>query len=251
MSLAIKPIFLRAPIFAAALIQCVAFWLSWRISGGHPAFAIAMQASCAALLTFIARLPRWWIALQAAFPICVALALWAQIPPWIYLAAFIALGLVYGNIFFSRIPLYLSNSSTLEALDRWLIASPASRFIDLGCGTGTVLRHLAARHPATHFEGVEKALLPLVFGVLRARSLRNVRLHARDLWRADLTHADIVYVFLSPIAMERVWLRACAEMRPGSYLISRSFGIPGVPPTQTLAAGEASLYIWRIPERAG
>lgn len=251
MMLATKPTFLGAPIFVAALIQCVAFWLSWRLAGGEPVAALALQTASAASLTFIARLPRWWIGLQAAFPICAGLALSAQIPPWIYLAAFIALALVYGNIFSSRIPLYLSNASTLEALDRWLNASPAGRFVDLGCGTATVLRHLALRHPQMHFEGVESAWLPLAFGILKARSLRNVRLHARDLWRTDLKHADIVYVFLSPIAMERVWLRACAAMRPGSYLISRSFGIPGVPPTQTLVAGEALLYVWQIPERAG
>lgn len=249
MNAALKANYVRAPIFLAALIQMVAFYVSWHLASGHLALAIALQSASAGVLTMLARLPRWWIALQIGFPLCTALALWAQIASWIYLAALLTLILVYGNLFSSRVPLYLSNAKTLEALDHWLKACGATHFVDLGCGTGRVLHYLAGRHPAVFFEGVERALLPLAFGALKSRRQKNVRFHARDLWRTDLRSADVVYAFLSPLVMQQLWLHACAQMRPGSFLVSRAFEVPGVPASQVLAAGDASIYVWRIPER--
>jgi hypothetical protein len=38
----------------------------------------------------------------------------------------------------------------------------------------------------------------------------------------------VIYAYLSPAPMERLWEKARAEMKPGSLFISNSFAVPGV-----------------------
>ena len=53
-------------------------------------------------------------------------------------------------------------------------------------------------------------------------------IHRRDIWSADISSADIVYVFLSPEPMPAIHDKARREMKPGSLLVSNSFAIPGL-----------------------
>ena len=55
--------------------------------------------------------------------------------------------------------------------------------------------------------------------------------------------------FLSPVPMPRLWSKAQAEMRAGSWLISNTFEIPGVPADRELDVNEGrqtSLFLWQM-----
>ena len=59
---------------------------------------------------------------------------------------------------------------------------------------------------------------------------------------------DVVYAFLSPAPMPRLWEKVQREMRPGTLFISNRFIVPGVKPHQRIATGEpgVNLYVWRL-----
>jgi hypothetical protein len=60
----------------------------------------------------------------------------------------------------------------------------------------------------------------------------------------------VVYAFLSPAPMPRLWTKALAEMAPGTLLVSNTFTIPGVAPEQTIVLpgrSDARLYVYRLP----
>jgi hypothetical protein len=44
----------------------------------------------------------------------------------------------------------------------------------------------------------------------------------------------VVYAFLSPAPMPRLWEKICAEMKPGSLFISNSFPVPGQAPDRVI-----------------
>jgi SAM-dependent methyltransferase len=197
--------------------------------------------------------PRWWWLIHALFVPLIVLALRLDWPPAAWLAAFVALALVFWRTDLSRVPLYLSNAPTAQALAA-LLPAGACRVVDLGCGHGGLLFRLAAARPEARLVGVEHAPLPWL--VARVRALRHpgVTICYGDLWRVDLAGADVVYAFLSPAPMPRLWAKATAELRPGALLVSNSFAVPGVAAWRLVDVGDrrrTRLHCYRIARPGG
>ena len=193
--------------------------------------------------------PRWWWLIHAVFAPLIVLALRLPVPPLAWFAAFALLAAVFWRTDVSRVPLYLSNRATADVLATLLPGGPC-RVVDLGCGHGGLLLRLAAARPDAWFTGVEHAPLPWLVGWLRARRRPNVAIRHGDLWQADIAGADVVYAFLSPAPMARLWGKACAELRPGALLVANSFPVPGVAPERTVEVGDrrgTRLIVYRMP----
>ncbi len=59
---------------------------------------------------------------------------------------------------------------------------------------------------------------------------------------------DVVYAFLSPAPMPRLWEKAGIEMAPGAMLISNSFVVPDVAPVAVITVDDrraTRLYVYR------
>lgn len=194
-----------------------------------PLFVVlAVQGIIAARLgERLFRLPRWWIPIQMAMPPAAALASLLEVPAWLYLAAFSILALVFWNAARSRVPLYLTNDTTVMALAKLLPLKPGGRFVDLGHGFGGTAIDLARVRPDMRFEGIESAPLPFLVSWLRRllAGPANARMIYGDFWNRSLAGYDVVYAFLSPAPMSALFEKARREMTPGSLLISNSFQI--------------------------
>jgi hypothetical protein len=202
-----------------------------------PLAVAGVQALCAAFTSRKLDAPPWWLPIHLAFmPLAVLVSGLAIQPGW-YLAAFALLLLVFWRTDRSRVPLYLSNGKTAVALAGLLPAQPA-RVIDLGCGNGALLRKLARLRPDCQFLGIEHAPLPWLWARLSCLGRANCRIRYGDFWQQSLRDFDLVYAFLSPIPMARLWAKAGAEMQVGALLVSNSFAIPGVAPETTLQVAD-------------
>jgi hypothetical protein len=232
---------------AASLIQ-----IGYPKLFGHTLLAAAVQGACAALVSQKLDAPRWWAVIHLAFMPLVALAYGLGIDPLWYLAFFTLLLLVFWRTDKSRVPLYLSNSATADALVALLPATPC-HVLDLGCGDGRLLRRLARARPDCEFLGIEHAPLTWLWAWLGALGLINCRIRRGDFWRQSLGLFDVVYAFLSPVPMARLWHKTCAEMRPGTLLVSNSFAVPDIDPETTVSVADqrrTHLYCYRL-RRAG
>ena len=181
------------------------------------------------------------------FP-AVGLTLLADIAPSWYLAAFLLLAATSLGAVFSRVPLYLSSEPAMRAVAERLPDRPGLRLIDLGCGSGGLLRHLAGSRPDVSLHGVEAA--PLTWLVSRLRLGGRARIRLGSLWDEDLSGYDVVYAYLSPAPMARLWDKARREMRPGSLFISNSFAVPGAEPDEAVQLDDLArgrLLLWRMP----
>ena len=213
----------------------------------------AFDASVAGLAVgfgWLMGLAPWWLAINAVFVPALSLGLSAEISPLWALAGFVALVLVYGGIWRSRVPLFFTSGRTVDAL-RALLPGGAVRFVDLGCGDARVLTRLAADRPGSRFEGVEQAWVPWLLARLRCRLSRSdCAVRRADLWATDLSGYDVVYAYLSPAVMLELWEKARREMRPGSRLIS-AFEVPGVAASESVEIGDAMrtrLNVWHMGE---
>lgn len=247
------------PPIVALLLQCAAFlfiWLAAWIAGLHasPLLFAWLCGLLAALFSFFSGLAKWWLLIQLLFAPILVLMLALELPPNLFLGAFLILLLVYWSTFRTQVPLYLSSNKVWRAIERLLPAEKADSgftFLDLGSGLGGVLTHLAKVRPNGLFIGVEAAPLPFLWSWLRIRlnGYRNSRVHWGNLWSCDLSQYDVVFAYLSPVPMEKLWLKARTEMRPGTLFISSTFAVPNQSPHETVLVDDlhrSSLLIWHM-----
>jgi hypothetical protein len=241
------------PLLRALAAQGLAFAglvLLARVGLRLPAWGWAsFQGLLAAGLGAALGLPFWWGPVNLALPFAVWLGLRHPLRPWIYLAALGGTALVFGGGILTRVPLYNASRDAWEKLAGLLPDRPGFAFVDLGCGLGGPLAHLAARRPDGRFFGIEASPATFLIAWLRCLPLPNARIRLGSLWSVDLAAFDVAYAFLSPEPMPRLWAKARAELRPGSRLISHSFEVPGQSPGRSIpVAGRpgARLMVWEM-----
>lgn len=234
-------------VLAVALARLTEF-APWQF----PLALALMQGTAAALIAHRQHAPRWWLLIHLGFaPLAVIVQGFDIAPGW-FLAAFVLTLLIFWRTDTSRVPLYLSNHRTAAVLAAILPASPIN-LIDLGCGTGSLLRQLAKARPDCHFVGIEHAPLPWLLARLRSRGQANMTVRRGDFWPEPLGAYDFVYAFLSPAPMPRLWHKACAEMTAGATLVSNSFAMPDIVPDAEIEVDDrraTRLYLYQI-DKAG
>ena len=154
-------------------------------------------------------------------------------PNWFLFGAILLL-LVFRGALSGQVPLYLSNRQTVGALAELLAERGPSRFLDLGAGLGSTTVPLADALPDSRFTGVENAPLTWLVGRFFSLGRPNIRWRWDDLWQTPLNDYDVVYAFLSPAPMPRLWDKVRAEMPAGSLFISNTFPVPGVAPDRII-----------------
>ena len=227
--------------------------IALRDSSLLPPLSPALRLALASLITgFLAggisrwlAQPPWWQAINLGFVPLFAVVLQFEIEPLWFLAAFVLLALTSLGTIRSRVPLYLSSPRAAQVLAARLPEN--GRLLDLGCGLGGPLARLHQARPDAILHGVEAA--PLNWLIARLRLAGCARIRLGTLWRSDLSGYDVVYAYLSPAPMPRLWDKARAEMRPGSLFISNSFAVPGEQPDEVVELNDLSnarLLIWRM-----
>lgn len=216
-----------------------------------PAALCVFWGFAAAAVSLPMGLRRWWLPVQAVAPVLVWVVLGLQPPGWLYLVAFALLLLVYWNAVGEGVPLYLSNRTTWRTLESLLPEKEGVRAADLGSGLGGTLVHLARARPDGVFTGFETAPLVYLWSRLRLAfsPVNNVTVRFQSFWRADLSEFDLVYCFLSPVPMERLFAKARSEMKPGSVFVSNSFAVPDEEPDEVVEVDDrrrTRLLVWKF-----
>jgi len=200
---------------------------------------------------YFLKLPNWWLPINAVFIPAVVGALSLNLPGWAYLLAFVLTLAIFWNVRSERVPLYLTNPTTCHTLSKMLPDRPGARFMDLGSGLSGTIHFLARQHPDMQFSGVESAPIPFILSKIRQRvsGQSNLEVSHRNMWAVDLSEFDIVYCFLSPAPMTRLFEKARSEMKPGSILISNSFEVENHPPHErhhVMDPRQTQILIWRF-----
>ena len=142
-------------------------------------------------------------------------------------------------------PLFPTPKGALRGLATQLALPAEGRFLDAGCGLGDALVELRREFPRAALFGIEWS------GALRlvcALRCRFATVRRADMWTADWSEYDLVYVFQRPESMERVIAKASRELRPGAWLASLEFDVDSRRPTWVFVCADGRpLWLYRMP----
>lgn len=230
------------------------FWVAFSADANNQATLLLILSLVQGFLSAVASakfsLPKWWWMIQLLFWPLLIMGMHSSRLVALAPIILVLLLLVFGGVFRHRVPLFLSSRMAVDSLSNLLPAIPGARVVDLGCGTGGLLCALKHKQPSLDVSGIEAAPIPWALAWLRCRfSQTRVKLHFGSFWDHDLSEYDVVYAYLSPAPMARLWQKISTEMRDGSLFISNTFEVPDVPPERVVAVHDwnhSELFIWRI-----
>lgn len=216
--------------------------------------ATGIAAIIAFILASALRLGIVWRLAAAAAPAAAALFILQNPPAWLVAVIFLLAVGVFWNVRSERVPLYLTNRQTANAISdlvRQTPEGPKGPVVDLGSGTGGTVRALAKDLPETPVVGVENAPLLFIWSwVLTAIfGPANASIRYGSLWSEDLGQYRIVYCFLSSEPMPRLIDKAKNEIKPGGLLVSNTFTDLGNTAEEVVLVGdsrETHLNVWRF-----
>jgi len=111
---------------------------------------------------------------------------------------------------------------------------PGEVFYDLGAGDGRVLL-IAVKEFGAQAVGIEIGPIQWALGWLRillSGSRHNARMRCGNFYRADLTEADVVFVYLTSSQTSRLAKKLDLELRPGARVVSIAADFPEWQPGQ-------------------
>ena len=229
-----------------AWAACWAVFVGLRSQDAAPSIALVLAALMGAAIAVAGSTPWRRIFIGAGFPLSLAASgVAAGMPAWAWLGPLAALLLVYPITAWRDAPVFPTPKGALRGLAAQLPLLDGARVLDAGCGLGDALIELRREFPRAALTGIEWSW-PLRFAC--ALRCRFAALRRADMWLADWTGFDLVYVFQRPESMRHAADKASREMRPGSWLASLEFEIASRPPTQVFTCADGRpLWLYRLP----
>jgi hypothetical protein len=123
---------------------------------------------------------------------------------------------------------------------------------ELGSGWGTLALALAKHYPEHTVIGYELSPIPYLVTKLRAKlqNLKNLKLKRKDYHLESWDGAQLVVCYLYPKAMEKLKAEFHIKLRPGTWVISNTFAIPGWIPYHTYEVPDlyhTKIYAYKVP----
>jgi hypothetical protein len=168
-----------------------------------------------------------------------------DLPPWAWLLPLALLAAAYPMHAWRDAPLFPTPAHALTGLARLVPLPVGARVMDAGCGLGAGLAELHREYPQAHLAGLEWSWpLRMVCG-WRARyaSVRRA-----DIWRADWSGCDMVYLFQRPESMPRAAAKAARDLRAGAWMASLEFEANGLVPDRVHDCPDGRrLWLYQAP----
>ncbi len=121
---------------------------------------------------------------------------------------------------------------------------------DLGAGDARFLVEAKKQVPGIQAIGYEVALGVWMLGKLRILlSGKKVRLYWRSFMKADLSDADVIFLYLIPYLMPLLCEKLKRELKPGTKVLSNAFQFKDRKPVETFRVklplwGEKPVYVY-------
>ncbi len=215
--------------------------------------ALAAASVAGAALGVVADTAWRRLFMVAGFPLSLlASGAASGLPAWAWLLPLALLALVYPLHAWRDAPVFPTPEGALRGLAALAPLAPDAHVLDAGCGLGAGLRELHREYPRAALHGLEWSWPLRLLCAWRCRfSSLQKRVPARvsrgDIWAADWSVCDMVYVFQRPESMGRALEKAERDMHRGGWLVSLEFSAPNRVPSAVLEGPNGRrVWLYRI-----
>ena len=153
------------------------------------------------------------------------------------------------NILFRGFAPYVSTrSEVISKIINEIDLKDGEKVYELGCGKAGFLRAFEAKNPRGKFVGFEYSFWPYAVAKFQlGLSESNIKIYKKNIFKADLKDADLVYCYLNPSMMEKLEKKFIAECKPGTQIISYTFKLPSKQPTKVIEIKKGhKIYFYTI-----
>jgi SAM-dependent methyltransferase len=161
-----------------------------------------------------------------------------------------ALAIVNFTIFLDGVPYVPSKKKIVYRVLKIINPKPNSLFMDLGCGDGYVVRYAAEKFKVN---GLGIDLNPILIVWANLLSLftglrRQARFKTQNVFRADISRANYIFVYLTPQILEKLAEKFQTEGAPGALIISNSFVIKGMEKflVQIIPIDKVKVFVYQL-----
>ena len=180
------------------------------------------------------------------FPLSQLVSTGGWTPPvWLWPALLALVLLIYPKRAWQDAPLFPTPKRALRALPAQVRLPAQARILDAGSGLGDGLIALRDAYPEAELHGLEMSW-PLRW--LSALRCPWARIRQGDIWAADWSGHDLVYLFQRPESMPRAVKKAAMELRRGAWLASLEFEARELQPQAVVTAADGRpVWLYQQP----
>ncbi len=153
------------------------------------------------------------------------------------------------NLFFAKVPFVPTRKRDIENILNSISPSENAKFFDLGCGDGRFLFQAEKKY-GIRGTGYELSLIPFLIAKTRQIfSGRKSEIKFKDLFKAELSDADIIFCYLFPKTINDVAEKIKHECKKGTKLISNTFQIKDMEPIKIITDEQnkkRKIYIYEF-----
>jgi len=126
---------------------------------------------------------------------------------------------------------------------------PGETLYDLGAGDGRVLL-MAAKEFGAGAVGIEIGPVQCMLGWLRiwlSRNRNNIRMRCGDFYKADISAADVVFVYATSSQTSRLLPLLERQLPPGARVVSIAADFPEWQPS--IVDRESLIFVYEMPPK--
>lgn len=158
----------------------------------------------------------------------------------IVLWAILALAISFSFVVFFGAPYVPTLKKQRRQALNMLDLKKGQLLVELGAGDGIMLCEAGKR--GWRAVGYELNPVLVIVAKLRTRKYPSVEVRWGNFWRADISSADAVYVFLIARFMGKLETKLIKEGKPGLKILSYTFVLPNLRPQKS----QGGLHLYKL-----
>lgn len=170
---------------------------------------------------------------------------------WVILLLFVLAVVVHGFPAMLAVgPIPAHKKGIAKALELAEI-KPGEKFYDLGCGDGRVLVEAVKKYNCQGI-GYELVFFYYILAKLRVKfsgEEKRIEIRFRNMFRADLENADVVFCFLTPGLMKKIEKKLKRiKLKENVRIVSYAFSIKGMEPVKKIIHSKDNwnIYLYKM-----
>ncbi|MDP2684725.1 MAG: class I SAM-dependent methyltransferase [bacterium] len=153
--------------------------------------------------------------------------------------------------FRTHVPFVTTAQRYIPTIFKELKINQQTIIYDLGCGKGDFLFEAEKYHPK-ELVGIDLSPLHILYAKFKTFITKsNVRFYCQDFFKTDISKADVIYLFLVKVVLNKKWIKIKKEAKKGAIVLTLGDKIDGAIELKHIVlepnkSGSSRVWVYQI-----